>query len=230
MRTTLFNSDTLLNLSFDKMLNAGIAEFTSLDNRYKSEVVFFLRNGIVYSIRTSTNKISDFAGDVRAMFFNNIQLNIRNQDYATKIYAEYKILPFHRRIDQEGMVYLFSAWGHTSDQKSFLKEMINFLERGEGNIKQLTPLYKYAYEKYGSSFSNRKDVFKKMESANDRLKRKIEEELALEIEKEEQKEANKVVEQGTNVFKNEKEKINYLLQKAKTEGVNTDLERKTLER
>jgi hypothetical protein len=230
MRTTLFNSETLLKLSFDERLNAGIAEYTSIDNRYKSEIVYFLRNGIVYGLSISTNEISDFAGDIRAMFLNNVELNIRNQDYATKIYAEYKTLPFHRRIDQEGMVYLFSAWGHTSDKKSFLKEMINFLERGDDNIKQLTPLYKYAYEKYGSSFSKRKDVFKNMESANDRLKRKIEEELALEIEKEEQKDANKVEEQGTNIFKSEKEKINYLLQKAKTEGVNTDLDRKSLER
>lgn len=230
MRTTLFNPETLLNLSFDKRLNAGIAEFTSVDNRYKSEVIYFLKNGIIYSLRMSTNEISDFSSDVRAMFLNNINFNIRNQDSATKIYAEYKTLPFHRRIDQEGMIYLFSAWGHTLDQRSFLKEMINFLERGDDSIKQLTPLYKYAYEKYGSSFSNRKDVFKKIESANDRLKRKIEEELALEIEKEEQKEESKIEDQGLNIFNSEKEKINYLLQKAKIEGVNTDLEQKKLER
>ncbi len=230
MRTTLFNSETLLSLSFDKSLNAGVVELSGLDSRYKSEIIYFLRNGIIYSIRTNTNQISELAGDVRSMFFNNIQLKLRNKDYATKIYAEYKTLPFHRRVDQEGMIYLFSAWGHIVEQESFLKEMINFLERGDGNIKQLTPLYKYAYDKYGDSFSNRKDILTKIESVSDRLKRKIEEELTLEIKQEELKEANKVEEQEENIFKSDKEKIKYLLRKAKTEGINTDLERNNLER
>ena len=75
------------------------------------------------------------------------------------------------------MLYLFAAWTHQMDDKKFLKEMIQFLERGREHKNQLKPLYKYSFERYGTSFSLKDENRKNLETAHERLKRKAEEEM-----------------------------------------------------
>ncbi|TNE96979.1 MAG: hypothetical protein EP326_12310 [Deltaproteobacteria bacterium] len=92
--------------------------------------------------------------------------------------------------------------------------MIQFLERGKENSMQLTPLYKFAYKKFGTTFSL-KDKLK--EDAKARLERKIKEELEAELKRE----RNSNSEIDDSKFETEEKKIEYFLDKAK-EGDNSD--------
>lgn len=135
-------------------------------------------------------------------------------DSSVPVYSEYRELSYNRRVDQEGMLYLFAAWSHEFKKREFLKEMIQFLERGEEKTMQLAPLYKFAYKKFGSTFSL-KDKLK--EDAKSRLERKIKEELEEELRREKLNNA----EIDDSRFENDEIKIEYFLDKAK-EGKDSD--------
>ena len=100
-----------------------------------------------------------------------------NIDLAQTLYGEYRHLPFEKRKSQAGMLYLFTAWTHQLDNKKYLREMIQFLERGKEHEQQLKPLYKYGFDRYGTSFSMKIENRKNLETAHERLKRKSEEEI-----------------------------------------------------
>jgi hypothetical protein len=89
------------------------------------------------------------------------------------LYKEFKQLNFSRQVDQEGMLYLFSAWTHELNNLELLKEMIFFLERGRNNSKQLRPLYSFAMNHYGKTFTSKK-IFNVHDDPNLILQRKIE--------------------------------------------------------
>ena len=57
---------------------------------------------------------------------------------------------YQSRIDQEGMIYLLATWSHIPNDKNVIREMIQFLEKGKGNLLFLQPLYNYSYKKFGS--------------------------------------------------------------------------------
>ena len=88
------------------------------------------------------------------------------------IYGDYRVLTYRDQIGHDGMILLMSAWSHHQDDKKFLKEMIQRLERGEDNQEQLRALYRYALERYKQTFSSKEKV-----SASDSVKVKLNLEL-----------------------------------------------------
>ena len=74
------------------------------------------------------------------------------------------------------MILLMSAWSHHQDDKSFLKEMIQRLERGDDNQEQLRALYRYALERYKQTFSSKEKV-SSSDSVKSKIKSGIEQEL-----------------------------------------------------
>ena len=77
---------------------------------------------------------------------------------------------FKKQIGHDGMIFLFSAWSHHQNDKKFLKEMIQRLERGEDTKDQLRALYKYSLERYKQTFSNKEEI-----SEDDALIKKLKE-------------------------------------------------------
>ena len=71
------------------------------------------------------------------------------------------------------MLYLFSAWSQDTSNVDLVKEMIFYLERGSKYHKHLSTFYKYAYVKYGKTFTTR-DVFTDQDEPEISLQRKIE--------------------------------------------------------
>jgi len=220
MRKKLFPKETV-KISYFGSRSIGVVEIEEetesvVKDNFRSEYLYILNKGIVHRILLKTKSYDLITEALRKRFFVQVKYKVSMPEDSIPIYNEYKKLSYEKRIDQEGMVYLFAAWTHNLDNESFLKEMIQFLERGKENIVHLQPLYEYAYRKYGSNYS--KDSKNRKETAQKRLERKTAEELETERNVERKRNLDNV----DGKFSSEEDKIKFFLQKAKDGGHNID--------
>lgn len=190
-------------------LDLAIVEYPSKNKDFKTELIMSQTGGIVQSYLLTTRLNDHDAQIIRNRFLREIKSQADSEDTARLIYEEFKSLEFKDQVSELGMIYLFSAWSHWTDNKDFLRVMIQFLERGKDNLHYLRPLYAYAYSKYGSSFSK----------IDQQLKEKAEEEFKRKLEDERQKEIKDAMDKAVqdidlNTLSPE-ERINYRLKKAK---------------
>jgi hypothetical protein len=151
----------------------AIIELASKDKDYIMELVHIQDRGSIYSYVLRTEKNNDESRKLRAKFLTTITFSPPDTDMARILYTEFKQLNFTRQVDQEGMLYLFSAWSQDTSNVDLFKEMIFYLERGSKYHKHLSTFYKYAYIKYGRTFTTR-DVFTDEDEPEIALQRKIE--------------------------------------------------------
>lgn len=191
----------------------ALIELVSKDKDYIIEMILTNVNGNIYSYVLKTEKNNDESRKLRSKFLENISFISIDPAIGKFLYTEFKQLNFARQVDQEGMLYLFSAWSQDIDSEQLLKEMIFYLERGKNRELQLRPLYRFALQKYGKTFTGRRGG----DDNNDpelSLQRKIEIEdmdRKLELEMEKQRPA---VEPDLTPD----EKMNLYLKKAKEQG------------
>jgi len=140
----------------------------------------YLSGNVIHTFLLEYKKNEPEAKLLRSKFIMKTEFPFSTEANSRLIYLEFKSLPYKKQIDQEGMAYLFSAWSHDIFNKGFLKEMIQFLERGKGNFNALKPLYGYAYQRYGNSFSKHAK-YRKLK-ASQRVKSGIKKELDAELE------------------------------------------------
>ena len=209
-------------ISFNQDNDTGIVELESEKKDWRKEMVYIMQEGIIYPLQIMTQRWSMEANEIRQQFYQGLSYRASSSSNADLIYAGFKALDYKDKISQVGMLYLYAAWSHVTQQQEFLRDMIQFLERGKGNDLQLAPLYQYAYKRFGTSFSSKSGSLK--ENQQQMLERKIVEELEQEIDAEKQKEAVNV--EGD--FESEERKVKYYLQQAKDRGVNTDREEDVL--
>ena len=219
---SLFFTDNIKNIFFDMNSELGLVDFVSPNEKYRIEKLYLISEGIIYSINIKT-KINDILGEFyRLKFINEVKYKNSTPDSAIPIYAEYKNLPYLKRIDQQGMISLFSAWSHDLDNREFVRVIILFLERGHSNLKYLKPFYEYAYKQFGSNLSGSTEVL--LETADEKLKRKVKEDLETEVKTEASKKLNST--EGN--FNSPDEKIKFYLKKAKENKNNSDDSEKIL--
>lgn len=153
--------------------NVALVELESPDKDYMIELVMTFDNGNVYSYALKTEKNNLDSRKLRSKFLNQISFTPIDPAVGKILYTEFKQLNYVRQVDQEGMLYLFSAWSQDTDNGEMLKEMIFYLERGRSNGQQLKPLYQYALGRYGKTYTI-KNTFSSDEDPNLNLQRKIE--------------------------------------------------------
>ncbi len=215
-----------LEISFYKDKNIGVLrmskgaikvkdEHLGIDKRYY-EKYFFLDKAKVYTISVSIKENDIIAESIRRKIVEKMQYRHSDENASALIYGRYKRLSYSDKISQLGMIFLYTAWSHVPEEKNFLSKMIQFLERGKDNILFLTPLYEYAFKKFGTNFSENSDARK--EDATEMLKRKMQEELDSEIDAE----RNKHISGNVKEFESDKEKIKYHLDNAKIKGSDAD--------
>lgn len=136
----------------------AMIELTSKDKDYKVELVLIQKSGNVFSYVLRTESANPESLKLRSKFLNSINFGPKDEAISRMLYTEFKQLNYARQVDQEGMLYLFSAWSQNTDSLELLKEMIYYLERGQQTKKQLSALYRYSFKKYGKTFTSRKDV------------------------------------------------------------------------
>ncbi|MBI2520452.1 MAG: hypothetical protein HYV97_08535 [Bdellovibrio sp.] len=221
MRPVLMRQYQVEGLKYLASNKIGIVQVYDIDERYTSEYIFLFVNGIVYKIRLRIKKNNALGRSIRDVFLYNLSFEESSVDSSEKIYAAFRNLPYRTRVEQEGMVYLYAAWTHVTDRVEFLREMIQFLERGPEKLRHLRPLYEYAYRRFG-------DLLSKDSDANVKLNRKMQEELEKEIESAKINSPN-MDSDGRDLLHG-REREEYLLKKAKFNKVDTDSEEKRLDR
>lgn len=220
LRQNFFSKD-IKSIRLETLRNIGIVEKEGqLKNKsIKEEKWYFFYLGTIYPMRIRYNQFQQSAIRAKNEIFLNIQVVPSSEASSVTLYNEFQALPFKRKIDQEGMIYLMSAWTHVLENKNFLRQMIQFLERGEQNALYLAPLYEYSLRTYGTSFSKTSEEFRGKEGEMAKLERKGQEEL--------QKELRETLNQGPDKdgnFKNDQDKVNFFLKKAKESGIDTDFD------
>ncbi len=136
----------------------AMIELSSKDKDYKVELVLIQKSGNIFSYVLRTEKSNSESLKLRSKFLRSISFGQKDEAISRILYTEFKQLNYARQVDQEGMLYLFSAWSQNTDSLELLKEMIYYLERGQQTKKQLGALYRYSFKKYGKTFTSRKDV------------------------------------------------------------------------
>lgn len=211
LRNKIF-SKNLTKIQYDANKGFGVAELrinNKSEENYTHEVIYIPEKGRIYKVHLKYLRDNVVAESLRRRLYDHLKFIKRSEDSSRSIYARHKTLTFEERTSQEGLVYMFSAWSHVPKSESFLKEMIHFLERGDDTIFYLTPLYNFAYKRFGSTFSSRDE--KLLEEQRQFLERKTKEELLKEIDREQKRDF--VDEEGD--FINDDAKVNFFLRKGK---------------
>jgi len=193
--------------------NKAIIELNSSNKDFKVELVLHLIGNRIFSYALETFERDQEAMKLRSKFIKEISSNIIDPSMGRILYAEFKQLNFSRQFDQEGLLYLFSAWTQDLEKVELLKEMVFYMERGRDNSEQLKVLYKYAFNKYGKTFTT-KNIFSDSDDQNLVLQRKIEIEN-IEKKQEAEKMSSQPVE-AAELSPEEKRKLE--LKKAKEAG------------
>lgn len=191
----------------------AIIEVESPDKDYLQEIVLTNSGGNIYSYLLRTEKNSEASLKLRAKLLDAITFISIDPAFGKILYTEFKALNFARQVDQEGMLYLFSAWTQEMDNQELLKEMIFYLERGRENTRQLKPLYAYALKKFGKTFTTREN-FSDSDDQNVALQRRIELENQKKLKDAEEEKGKPPVEAELTP----EEKMNLYLKKAKETG------------
>ncbi len=136
----------------------ALIELVSNDKDYKVELVILQNRGNLFSYVLKSEIRNPESMKLRSKFLQSISFSSKDESVGRLLYTEFKQLNYARQVDQEGMLYLFSAWSQNTSNVELIKEMIYYLERGQNTKKQLRTLYQYAFKKYGKTFTTRKDV------------------------------------------------------------------------
>ena len=207
----LYFKNKMNKITWNESGKFGIIDLTKKWDGYYHEIIQFLRKNEVFSIELKTKKGDKLSAYYRELLLKTILFNESNKAVSSMIYKKYKNITYNQRIDQVGFIYLFAAWSHVYWDKHFLREMIQFLERGKNNKIHLLPLYDYAYKMHGTNFSKIDGVRK--ETSAVLLKRKIKEEDDKELRNREIE--GDFEDNQEKIFENVDSKIMYYLKKAK---------------
>lgn len=162
-------------IDYGPLAEEGMAyvEIASKNKDYRTEIVFSFERGLLLSYLLVSERNSVDSDELRTRFLKGISFRTSDKTMSPIVYKEFKELTFNRQTDQEGMLYLFSAWSHQMEDVEMLKEMVYFMERGQKNGPQLQPLYRYIYSRYKKTFTTR-DVGLEENDPEIRLQRQIE--------------------------------------------------------
>lgn len=178
---------------------------------YREEWIYVSRLGRIHRFLIKT-RINNVAAELlRAHLAKSLEYRPSDPDLAKILHARFQKLSLPAKSGQEGLTLLYCAWSQSPDQKEFLREMIQYAERGEKNEGLIGSLYNYAFKKYGTNFSQISD--KLLETASERLKRKIKEDEEREIEA-----YRKSKDYIPEEFNSDEERVEFFLNKAKEDG------------
>ncbi|MBF0315061.1 MAG: hypothetical protein HQK52_16680 [Oligoflexia bacterium] len=172
---------------------------------YRNRVTFYsLGQGVVQSYAMELDLQDPLAHTVFKKMLQHTFYAPSTLEESQNIYREFVELPYKQKIDQEGMIYLFSAWTNDVENKEFLFEVIKFLEKGGNNFARLQPFYVYASKRYG----NGDDANSERQEAQ--LKEKIKSEDLANIEQADRDNRNSVESVPTSA----EERFRFYLKKA----------------
>lgn len=189
-----------------------LIELDSANKDYKVELILTNQNGVLYSFVIKTEIDNQESQKLRSKFINSIKFNPIDIKISDILYKEFKHMNFSRQVDQEGMLYLFSAWSQDTSNFKMFREIIFYLERGNKNSNQLKILYQFALDYYGRTFTTGKK-FDQIDDLDLVLQKRVEWE---KNQKSREKIPEKIIEKELSP----KERMDSYLQKANDKKVN----------
>jgi hypothetical protein len=147
--------EKFINYALVDGTNTAIIELYSKNKDYVSELILTNNRGIIYSFILLTERNNNESKLVRYKLLNEVQFGGGSRRLSDILYREFKGLEYTEQVDQQGMLYLLSAWTHNTERSEYIKEMIVSLEKGTRNQRQLEVLYSFAMKKYGTTFTEK---------------------------------------------------------------------------
>lgn len=197
----------------------ALVELGSKDKDYRIEIVMTQTNGSIYSYILRTEKNNFESQKLRVKFLDSITFSPIDPGMGKLLYTEFKQLNFARQVDQEGMLYLFSAWSQESENIELLKSIIFYLERGRHSSDQLKSFYEFSYKQYGKTFTANRNAETNVNVSEEiLLQRKIE----IEEENKRRKAAESKTSDNQEIEMDAKERMNYYLKKARENSQKTN--------
>jgi len=199
---------------FGKNTDLDFYTLSKEDEEYLYDRLLFYKKGKIYTLTLKSAKEHIDAERLRQHILSSARVSLVGESTSIHSYARFKDLPYRDKITQIGFLYLVSAWTHDREKEGFLKEIIFYLEKSEGSIFQLTPLYQFAIKKYGTNFSSNR--------LEESFKKKMEREAAEKLQRELEDAKNSTIQDGT--FSSEEEKIKFNLQKGREDKLDKDMD------
>ncbi len=204
-----FFSSRAKAFSYVRSKNCGVLHLDSKNANYAVKIYFMFDGGrTIYPYLLKERLDNPEAVTIRDQFVASLKIEPSSKSVSAMIYQEFQSLAYQDKVAEEGMIYLFSAWSHMSSNEGFLRQMIQFLERGAGNLSRLGPLYDYAFQRYDTNFSSIKEEIKDAD-------RKIQKKIVAEMQQEIKKERKRVLTDIQIDDLSDKDKIEYFLRRAK---------------
>lgn len=197
------------SFSMVKGTETAIIEMESINKDYTTEILLTNKDGVIYSFVLLTEKNNNESQLVRYKLLKEVEFRSGSHYLANILYKEFKGLTYQEQVDHTGMLMLLSAWTHDMNQKEYIREMIESLEKGERNQRQLEALYAYAAERYGTTFTTR-NIDGLRVNDNILLQRKVELENLKEI-----RDLKNKKEEVKEIILSPEEKLKLMLEKAK---------------
>lgn len=135
------------------------------------ENVYVYNNEKIHKLTLKTKKNDLLGASAHDRFLSKLKFKKSSLDAKDMLYSSYTRLPYNFKISELGMVYLLSSWSHDPQKRGFVRQMIQYLEKGKNNLNFLTPLYEYSYKKFNTNFSSIEG--RRKENQEERLKRLI---------------------------------------------------------
>ena len=176
--------------------------------KFTTYIGFLLMDQTLYNYQLKVDESKKISRIALARFLKTLEIKVSQGRISSEnIYNSFKTLPYQQRISYNGLMYLYAGWSHGTEQEDYIRELIQFVERGKGMEKYLFGLYAFAREKWGTTFSGKGRYLD--ETGKRKLERKVKEE-----QEREEKELSSIEDVETE-FSSEEEKIKYFIKRAK---------------
>ena len=148
------------------LVGRGLGLIRVKSSKNREEIIFLLKDDHVHALKITTNLDEKAGPRYREVLLRTIAFPVGGETP----YAIFEKLPWDRKVEQEGAIYLYASWSHDPDNPEFLKAMFRYFKRKKENTIFIKPLQDFAFRKYGNNFFHKEK--KKREMAS--LKKKAE--------------------------------------------------------
>ena len=214
------------NISFWSQKGRGVVELKREKKggeRFHREVIFLLVEDKVHPVEVATLD-EDFAAEkYRQYLLRHISYKRSEGDSSVQVYADFQRLSAQEKRSPTGLTFLYAAFSHQKSSKNFLRQVIELLKGREEERFFLGPFYHYARETYGLDFLALLGMEKGPQKWAARHKQQ---QLKGPLKEEHHKEFVEV--KTAPLEKRKQNQIDFYLQQAKEQGLESEEFRKKL--
>jgi hypothetical protein len=168
-----------------------------------------INNGYMYRYRAVVHDYQQIGKIAFNRFLQTVRISPSAGDTdALKMYGDFRAINFQRKKTMAAVFLLYAGWSHEKGNENYMRELIQFAERGDNNEKYLQRVYSFSLETWGSSLSTKNKYLEES------IQRQID--RGAELEKQVEEKNLEMLEDTEVEFASEEERINYFLNRAKT--------------